>query len=70
MVAPGGTGGATALVAAPPGRGKAMVPVITPLGVGEVEVPVVTVPAGYLTSRVAVCAGWYTGALSQSNFLR
>lgn len=64
MVAPGGTGGATALVVAPPGKGKAMVP----LGVGEVEVPVVSVPAGYLISRMAVCAGWDT--VSQRNFLR
>ena len=70
MVAPAGTGGATALVVAPPGRGTAMVLLITPLGVGEVEVLVVTAPAGYLIPRTAVYAGWDTGALCQGNFLR
>ena len=39
--------------------------VIAPLGVSGAKIPVVTGPAECLVSRMAVDAGWGTGALSK-----
>ena len=64
MIALQSAEGAPAPVITPPGVGRALVPVIAPLGAGGAKIPVVTAAVRNLIQRVAVYAGWNTGALS------
>lgn len=82
LITPRGAGREEAPVIASPGvsprlrwwllqvQTRPLAPVIAPLGVGRSKAPVVTDAEGYLVQRMALDAGWDTGALSQRNFLR
>ena len=68
-ITPPGAGGPGAQVVGPPDGVGVTALVITPLGAGESITPAVADEMGHLIEKMALYAGWDTGALSQRYFL-
>lgn len=68
VITPPGAGGPEAQVVGPPDVDGVRALVIAPLGAGESIPPVVPDAAGHLIEKMALYAGWDTGALSQRYF--